>query len=128
MNRIEITTKPNGAGRNWLEVGSFEIDGFGRKEWVKKNVPHQDRRLKTDRRYSDRAETIDWILLVPHDYPLTIIKVNYDRLNPRKVDVIWEPKPASEEDSDREEKIKRIFELAQANDELLDLLKEVLNR
>ena len=128
MHRIEITTKPNGAGRNWLEVGYFETDAFGRREWIKKNVPHQDRRLKTDRRYSDRAETINWIVLVPHDYPLTIIKVNYDRLNPRKVDVIWEPKAASEEELDREEKVKRIFELAQSNDELLALLKEVLDK
>ena len=128
MQRIEITTKPNGAGRNWLEVGNFETDGFGRKEWVKKDVPHQDRRLKTDRRYSDRAETINWILLVPDDYPLTIIKMNYDRLNPRKVDVIWEPKPNSREDLDREDNIRRIFELAEGNDELLALLKEVLNQ
>lgn len=128
MQRIEITTKPNGAGRNWLEVGNFETDGFGRKEWVKKDVPHQDRRLKTDRRYSDRAETINWILLVPDDYPLTIIKMNYDRLNPRKVDVIWEPKPNSREELDREDNIKRIFELAEGNDELLALLKEVLNQ
>ena len=29
MHRIEITTKPNGAGRNWLEVGHFETDALG---------------------------------------------------------------------------------------------------
>ncbi|MDE0299793.1 MAG: hypothetical protein OXN17_14255 [Candidatus Poribacteria bacterium] len=128
MERIEITTKPNGAGRNWLEVGSFEIDGFGREEWIKKNAPQQDRRLRVDRRYSDRAETIDWILLVPDDYPLTIIKMNYDRLNPRKVDVIWEPKAASQTESGREDRIRRIFELAQGNDELMALLKEEFGR
>ena len=128
MQRIEITTKPNGAGRNWLEVGYFETDGFGRKEWVKKDVPHQDRRLKADRRYSDRAETIDWILLVPDDYPLTIIKMNYDRLNPRKVDVIWEPKTTAQDELGREDEINRILVLAQGNDEWLVLLKKVLNR
>jgi hypothetical protein len=65
---------------------------------------------------------------VPADYPLTIIKMNYDRLNPRKVDVIWEPKPNSQEELDREDNIKRIFELAEGNDELLALLKGVLDR
>jgi hypothetical protein len=33
MPQIEITTKPNGAGRNWLEVGNFETDELGRKEF-----------------------------------------------------------------------------------------------
>ena len=126
MQRIEITTKPNGAGRNWLEVGYFETDGFGRNEWIKKDVPHQDRRLKADRRYSDRAETIDWILLVPDDYPLTIIKVTYDRLSPRKVDVTWEQGSTPQGEISREDKIKRAFELADGNEELSSLLKELL--
>ena len=126
MQRIEITTKPNGAGRNWLEVGYFETDGFGRNEWIKKDVPHQDRRLKADRRYSDRAETIDWILLVPDDYPLTIIKVTYDRLSPRKVDIIWEQGSTPQGEISREDKIKRAFELADGNEELSSLLKELL--
>jgi len=125
MQRIEITTKPNGAGRNWLEVGQFEIDEFGRNEWIKKDVPHQDRRLKADRRYSDRAETINWIILVPVDYPLTIIKVAYDRLSPRKVEVIWAPGDTHQEGMGREDKIKRALELADENEELSNLLKEL---
>ena len=126
MQRIEITTKPNGAGRNWLEVGYFETDALERRQWVKKNAPHQDRRLKTDRRYSDRGETIDWILLVPDDYPLTVVKVNYDRLTPRKVEVIWAPGGVAQGEMNREDKIKRAFELAAGNDELTNLLKELL--
>ena len=124
MQRINVTTKPNGAGRSWLEIGAFETDQFERKQWVKRNVPHQDRRLKTDRRYSDRGETIDWIILVPDDYPMTLVKVNYDRLNPRKVELLWEPGGTPE--VSREEKIKRAFELAAGNEELATLLKELL--
>ena len=55
MQRIEVTTKPNGAGRNWLEVGYFETDALDRKQWIKKNVPHQDAKLTVDRQYSARG-------------------------------------------------------------------------
>ena len=75
MHRIEVSTKPNGFGRTWLEVGNFETDEFGRQNWVKKNIPRQDRNLKIDRRHSDRGETIDWILMIPDDYNLTLVKV-----------------------------------------------------
>ncbi len=124
MQQINITTKPNGAGRSWLEVGYFETDQFSRKQWVKRNVPYQDRRLKTDRRFSDRGETVDWIVLIPDDYPMTLVKVNYDRLNPRNVEVLWEP--VSTPEIDREAKIKRAIELADGNEELANLLKELL--
>jgi hypothetical protein len=124
--RINVTTKPNGAGRSWLEVGHFETDEFGRKQWVKRDVPNQDRRLKVDRRYSDRGETVDWIIVAPEDYPLTIAKIKYDRLNPRELEVIWEPGASAQNDS-REAKMKRAFELAAANEELTKLLKELLN-
>ena len=123
--QINVTTKPNGAGRSWLEVGYYETDSFGRKQWMKREVPHQDRRLTTDRQYSDRGETVDWIILVPDNYPLTIVKVNYDRLNPRRLEVIWEPDSETTE-VNREDKIKRVFELASGNEELTDLLKDLL--
>ncbi len=125
MPQINITTKPNGAGRSWLEVGHYETDSFGRKQWIKREVPHQDRRLTTDRQYSDRGETVDWIILVPDNYPFTIVKVNYDRLNPRQLEVIWEPGGGRSETS-REDKIKRAFELTSGNEELTNLLKELL--
>ncbi len=125
MPQINVTTKPNGAGRSWLEVGRYETDSFGRKQWLKQNVPHQDRRLTTDRQYSDRGETVDWIILVPDNYPLTIVKVNYDRLNPRQFEIIWEPDGGMSESS-RENKIKRVFELTSGNEELTSLLKELL--
>ena len=125
MPQINVTTKPNGAGRSWLEVGHYEIDAFGRKQWIKREVPHQDRRLTTDRQYSDRGETVDWIILVPDSYPLTIVKVNYDRLNPRHLEAIWEPGGEMPE-TNREDKIKRVFELTSGNKELTNLLKELL--
>ena len=125
MPQINITTKPNGAGRSWLEVGHYETDSFGRKQWIKREVPHQDRRLTTDRQYSDRGETVNWIILVPDNYPFTIVKVNYDRLNPRQLEVIWEPGGGRSETS-REDKIKRAFELTSGNEELTNLLKELL--
>ena len=42
--------------------------------------------------------------------------------------MLWDPDgtPQSESDTAREEKIKRIFELADGNDELTGLLKEIL--
>ena len=131
MQRIEITTKPNGAGRNWLEVGHFETDALDRKQWVKKNVPHQDAKLTVDRQYSARGETIDWIIIIPESYPLTLVKVTYDRLNPKQLEVLWSPDGSSESETEtesaRDEKIKRVFELAAGNDELTNLLKELLS-
>ena len=128
MHRIEVTTKPNGAGRNWLEVGHFETDALGRRQWIKKNVPHQESKLTVDRQYSARGETIDWIVIIPENYPFTLVKVNYDRLNPMELEVLWDPDGTSQSQSDtaREDKIKRIYELAAGNDELTQLLKEIL--
>ena len=126
MERIEVTTKPNGAGRNWLEVGSFEVDALGRKQWVKKNVPHQESKLTVDRQYSARGETIDWIVLIPEDYPLTLVKVTYDRLNPKNLEVLWDPETSNQLENSRESKKKRAFELAAGNEELTSLLKELL--
>lgn len=127
MNRIEVTTKPNGAGRNWLEVGSFEIDSLGRKQWIKSNVPYQDNKLTVDRQYSDRGETIDWIVLIPETYPNTLVKITYDRLNPKDLEVLWEPGNTMDSNDGLENKKKRAFELAADNEELLSLLKELLS-
>lgn len=126
MPRIEVTTKPNGAGRNWLEVGSFEVDSLGRKQWVKKNVPHQDSQLTVDRQYSPRGDLIDWIVLIPDNYPLTLVKIMYDRLKPKDLEVLWEPSSSERLEDSRENKKKRAFELAANNKELTSLLKELL--
>ncbi len=126
MQRIEVTTKPNGAGRNWLEVGHFETDTLGRKQWIKENVPHQDSKLTVDRQYSARGETIDWIVIIPENYPFALAKVTYDRLNPKEIELLWDPDGASQPDASREDKIKRALELADGNDELTNLLKELL--
>ncbi|MXY28615.1 hypothetical protein F4Y59_10700 [Candidatus Poribacteria bacterium] len=126
MPRVEITTKPNGAGRNWLDVGHFETDTLGRKQWIKKNVPHQESKLTVDRQYSARGETIDWIVLIPENYPFSLAKITYDRLNPKEIEVLWDPEGTSQTETNREEKIKRVFELAAGNDELVNLLKELL--
>lgn len=126
MNRIEVTTKPNGSGRNWLEVGSFEIDSLGRKQWIKNNVPYQDNKLTVDRQYSDRGETIDWIVLIPENYPYTLVKITYDRLNPKDLEILWEPGNTMNTNDGLENKKKRAYELAAENEELLSLLKELL--
>ena len=62
---------------------------------------------------------------MPDNYPFTIVKVNYDRLNPRQLEVVWEPGSEMSE-TDRENKIKRVFELTSGNEELTNLLKELL--
>ncbi len=126
MPRIEVTTKPNGAGRNWLEVGTFEIDSLGRKQWVKKNVPYQESKLTVDRQYSERGETIDWIVLIPDNYPFSLAKITYDRLNPKNLEVLWEPGSSNDTENTRESKMNRAFELAAGNEELISLLKELL--
>lgn len=130
MPRIEVTTKPNGAGRNWLEVGHFETDTLDRQQWIKKNVPHQESKLTVDRQYSARGETIDWIVIIPENYPFSIVKVTYDRLNPKEIEVLWDPDAAPdaapETETAREDKIKRAFELAANSDELINLLTELL--
>ncbi len=127
MQRIEVTTKPNGAGRNWLEVGVYEVDSLGRKQWIKKNVPYQDSKLTVDRNYTERGEKIDWIVLIPEDYPFTLVKITYDRLNPKTVEVLWEPGSSSSTENSLETKKKRAFELAADNEELSSLLKELLS-
>lgn len=126
MHRIEVTTKPNGSGRNWLEVGTYEVDSLGRNQWVKKNVPYQDSKLTVDRQYSDRGETIDWIVLIPETYPYSLVKITYDRLKPKNLEVLWEPGNSSTTDADIENKKKRAYELASGNEELITLLKELL--
>ncbi len=126
MAQISVTTKPSGADRSWLEVGIFELDEFGRKEWVRQNHPTRDRHLKVDRKDSGYGSgTIDWVVLIPDDYPLTLAKITYDRRHPKKVEVLWEPAP-SQRDLSREEKIQRVYELAEGNEELTSLLKELL--
>lgn len=127
MHRIEVTTKPNGAGRSWLEVGSYEIDSLDRKQWVKKNVPHQESKLTVDRQYSARGETIDWIVLIPDNYELTLVKITYDRLNPKDLEVLWEPGSSDQSNNTIATKKKRAFDLAAGNEELTNLLKELLS-
>ena len=126
MAQISVTTKPSGADRNWLEVGTFKLDEFGRKEWIRHNQPRQDRRLKVGRKDAGYGnEKIDWVVLIPDDYPLTLAKITYDRRHPKKIEVLWEPAPV-QSDLNREEKIQRAFALAEGNEELTNLLKELL--
>ena len=127
MDQISVTTKPNGPRRSWLEVGEFKTDRFGRKRWVKDRTPARDNHLEINREYSGYAggQTIDWIISIPDDYPLTLVKVLFDRLNPKEYEALWAPteKPIDE----REAKIQRAFELAKGNPELSSLLKELLS-
>lgn len=126
MDQISVTTKPNGPRRSWLEVGEFKTDQFDRARWVKDRTPDLDNRLEINREYSGYAggQTIDWIISIPDDYPLTIVKVLFDRLNPKEYEVLWEPVKKSVDE--REAKIQRAFELAKENSELTSLLKELL--
>lgn len=128
MDRISVNTKPNGPRRSWLEVGEFKVDQFGKKRWVKDRTPDQDRRLKVNREYSGYAggQTIDWIISIPDDFPLTLVKVLFDRLNPKEYEVLWPP--VEESIDDREAKIRKAFELAKGNPELVRLLKELLRK
>jgi hypothetical protein len=125
---VKVTTKPSGADRSWIEAGNFEVDEFGQKKWIRNRHPSKDKRLKVERADSGYAsQMIDWIIVIPDNYPLTIAKITYDRRHPKKIDVLWEPSSATGKDLSREEKIKRVFELAPGNEELIELLKELLS-
>lgn len=126
MAQISITTKPSGFDKSRLEVGTFTIDELGKKEWIRHNHPTQDRRLKVERKDSGYGSaTIDWVVLIPDDYPLMLAKITDDRRHPKKVEVLWEPAPV-QGDVNRPKKIQRAFELAEGNEELTKLLKELL--
>ena len=126
MKKITTTTKPNGSGRNWLEVGHFVDDEFGHSNWIKKGDPNQDRQLTVNRLHSDGGATLDWIILIPENYQWTIVKINYDRLNPRSYQILWQPAASSKTDQlTKPEKIKRIYQLAAGNEELTNLLDQL---
>ena len=151
MEKVTVTTKPNGAGRNWLEIGHFKDDDFGRSNWIKKGDLNQDRHLKVDRQHSDRGDTLDWVILIPENYPWTIVKISYDRLNPRSYEILWpladqvettedassassplliptQQPPLAQDSKTEAEKIERVYQLAEGNDELIRLLNQLLPR
>jgi hypothetical protein len=76
---IETTTKPNGSGRCWLEVGQFITDQFGDKVWKADDsarYPHRDSALNAKRNYDGKgnSQKIYWKIIVPADYSKTIVK------------------------------------------------------
>lgn len=126
MEKIITTTKPNGFGRNWLEVGHFIDDDFGHSNWIKKGDPNQDRQLKVHRQHCDRGTTLNWVILIPENYRWTIVKINYDRLNPRSYQILWQPKDSTKDQLTRSQKVDRVYQLAADNEELIALLHQVL--
>lgn len=76
---IEVTTKPDGSGRNWLETGNFITDKFGDKVWQcdpKARYPHHDNALEVKREYDGRgkAQQIHWKIIIPDGYQKSIVK------------------------------------------------------
>lgn len=131
MSDIRVTTKPDGFGRSWLEVGSYRTDAFERRVWYKEGSPTQDGRLKVHREYAGRAggEVINWIIQIPEEYPLSLAKITFDRINPQQVELLWSPEPVSEGNlgAVRLQKIQRSLELAQGNSELTALLRDLFD-
>jgi len=93
MPTILTDTKPNGAGRNWLEVGAFVIDDFGDRVWQPSGdrYPQKDPRLTVTRKYDGRGarQRIRWRIEIPENYPLTIVCRSGDSRHPDSVE--WEP-------------------------------------
>ena len=88
MNIIEVTTKPNGMGQSWLEIGTAKavVSEIGTKQvaWtvdLSMRYPHQDARLTVERQYnkSGNSQTITWKIGVPDGYPLFIRYVSGDK-------------------------------------------------
>lgn len=75
---LTATTKPNGSGRNWLELGQYITDEFDDSEWrpSAERYPHRDSRLKVKRGYDGKgaSQKIHWKIIVPDGYPLTIVQ------------------------------------------------------
>jgi hypothetical protein len=77
---ITATTKPNGSGRNWLEVGDFSEDEFGDRIWTptEARYPHKDPDLKVKRDFEGRSgrasQRIYWKIIVPESYPHRIVQ------------------------------------------------------
>jgi hypothetical protein len=75
---IDATTKPNGSGRHWLEIGQFVEDEFGDKIWkpAPARYPHRDPALKVKRDYEGKgaSQKIHWKIIVPAGYSKTIVK------------------------------------------------------
>jgi hypothetical protein len=77
---ITITTKPNGSGSNWLEVGAFLKDEFGDLIWTptEARYPHRDPDLKVKRDFEGRpgraSQRIHWKIIIPDSYPRHIVQ------------------------------------------------------
>jgi hypothetical protein len=75
---LEATTKPNGSGRNWLEIGQFITDEFGDEVWQhdEARYPQHDPALTVKRDYDGRgnSQQIHWKIIVPEGYTKTIVK------------------------------------------------------
>lgn len=94
MKRIETTTKPNGSGSSWIEIGHFsQPDDFGDQKWIpaKDRYPQKDSRLKVQRKYDGKEGSarlrIQWIIDVPEDFPLSIVA----RARGREVEILFSP-------------------------------------
>lgn len=94
---ITVTTKPNGAGQNWLEIGKFRIDEFDDSIWqpTAARYPNKDPRLTCKREYDGRgnSQKIHWKIIVPLDYPFTIYRRSGDKRTGYgcQDEVIWQP-------------------------------------
>ena len=94
---------------------------------------------------------VERVILIPENYPWTIVKISYDRLNPRSYEVLWpladqvettedassasspllvstQQPPRAQDSKTEAEKIERVYQLAEGNDELIRLLNQLLPR
>ena len=73
---FEVTTKPNGESRCWLETGTEQVvkDEFSNShvKWIRSEIryPHYDGRLDVKRSFN--GECVYWKISVALDYPLAI--------------------------------------------------------
>lgn len=88
---LQETTKPNGSGSHWLEIGDFKVDDFGDKIWIpgKPRYPNEDPRLKVKREFDGKSgrasQRIHWKIIVPDDYDKKIVR----RWADGNVTVLW---------------------------------------
>ncbi len=76
-DRIEVTTKPNGESRSWLEIGTNKEyqyqNGQTYEKWLKDQLrypQHDNWRLGVSRDFI--GEYIKWRIIIALDYPLAI--------------------------------------------------------
>lgn len=93
MTTISTETKPEGAFRNWLEIGEYIVDDQQRRRWkhAPQRYPKRDARLtvRCDSQGRGASRNLYWVITIPDGYPLTLLKKSGDARH--SDEIFWQP-------------------------------------